>query len=261
THFVQVMLDVASGNRPSPRAAFLRRDLARLASISAFYRKLNRMGLAIPEAVLRRTAQRARQLIVAGGGLSPEPVPGHAARILDGNVMTGVEHRIAPLRTTWSAGLPGMSLAVYEPASGLILELILEEDAHRQERALLDRVEVAPGQLRVMDRNFCVRSLLFRVARQGACFLVRWHRSTLPFRPAGRLRPRGRCATGRVFEQPIEVADDEGATHRLRRVVLKLDEPTRDGETEIVLVTDLPAEVTALQCCGAYRGRWRIEGH
>jgi hypothetical protein len=261
THFVQVMLDVASGNRPSPRAAFLRRDLALIGSISAFYRKLNRMGLAVPEAVLRRTAQRARQLIVAGGGLSPEPVPGYAARILDGNVMTGVEHRIVPLRTTWSAGLPGMSLAVYEPASGLILDLILEEDAHCQERALLDRVEVAPGQLWVMDRNFCVRSLLFRVARQGACFLVRWHRSTLPFRPAGRLRPRGRCATGRVSEQPIEVADDEGATHRLRRIVLKLDEPTRDGETEIVLVTDLPAEVTALQCCEAYRGRWRIEGH
>ena len=49
-----------------------------------------------PEAVLRRTAVRARQLIVAGGGLLPEPVPGYAARVLDGNVLTGAEHRIAP---------------------------------------------------------------------------------------------------------------------------------------------------------------------
>ena len=56
----------------------------------------------------------------AGGGLMPEPIPGYAARILDGNVLAGTEHRIEPLRTTWSAGLPGMSLAVYEPASGLI---------------------------------------------------------------------------------------------------------------------------------------------
>ena len=55
THFVQVMLDVASGFRPSPRTAFLRRDLERIASISAFYRKLNRMELAIPQAVVRRT--------------------------------------------------------------------------------------------------------------------------------------------------------------------------------------------------------------
>jgi Transposase DDE domain len=261
THFVQVMLDVASGNRPSPRAAFQRRDLALIASISAFYRKLNRMGLAVPEAVLRRTAVRARQLIVAGGGLLPEPVPGYAARILDGNVMTGAEHRIVPLRTTWSAGLPGMSLAVYEPASGLILDLVLEEDAHCQERALLDRIDVAPGQLWIMDRNFCIRSLLFRIARREACFLVRWHRSTLPFQAVGRLRARGRCASGQVFEQEIDVADGKGGTHRLRRIVLKLDQPTRDGETEIVLVTNLPAEVTALQCCEAYRGRWRIEGH
>jgi hypothetical protein len=71
----------------------------------------------------------------------------------------------------------------------------------------------------------------------------------------------GRCASGQVFEQEIDVADGKGGTHRLRRIVLKLDQPTRDGETEIVLVTNLPAEVTALQCCQAYRGRWGIEGH
>src|SRR5205823_9237153 len=149
-------------------------------------------------AVVHRTALRARQLIVASDGLMPEPVDGYAVRILDGNVMTGAEHRIVPLRTTWSAGLPGMSLAVYEPASGLILDLILEEDAHCQERARVDRVEVRPGQLWIMDCNFCVRTLLFRIARRDAFFLVRWHRSTLPFVPAGRLRARGRCATGEV---------------------------------------------------------------
>ena len=88
------MLDVACGFRPSPRAAFLRRDLERIASLSAFYRKLNRMELAVTEAIVRHTAARARQLIVAGGGLLPEPIPGYAARILDGNVLTGTEHRI-----------------------------------------------------------------------------------------------------------------------------------------------------------------------
>src|SRR3954465_13691285 len=261
THFVQVMLDVASGFRPPPRAAFLRRALAHVASVSAFYRKLNRMGLAIPEAVVRRTAARARRLIAASGGLMPEPVEGDAVRILDGNILTGTEHRITPLRTTASAGLPGRSLAVSEPASGLILDLILEEDAHCQERALVERVEVQPGQLWIMDRNFCVRSLVFRIARREASFLVRWHRLSLPFEPAGRLRACGRCSTGEVFEQPIDVTDDRGGVHQLRRIVLKLDEPTRDGESEIVLVTNLPAEVTAIACCETYKGRWRIEGH
>src|SRR3954464_2403976 len=260
-HFVEVMADVACGFQPSPRAAFLKRQLDRVASISAFYRKLGRMEPAVPAAIVRETADRAGELIVASGGLLPEPIEGYAARILDGNILTGTEHRITPLRTTASAGLPGRSLAIYEPASGLILDLILEEDAHCQERALVERVDVRPGQLWVMDRNFCVRSLVFRIARREASFLVRWHRLTLPFEPAGRLRACGRCATGEVFEQPIDVADGEGGVHRLRRIVLKLDEPTRDGETEIVLVTNLPAEVTALQCCEAYRGRWQSEGH
>src|SRR3954453_42024 len=232
SHFVQVMLDVACGFRPTPRAAFMRREFQRVASISAFYRKLGRMELGVTEEIVRRTARRARQLIVAADGLLPEPIPGYSARILDGNVLAGSEHRIVPLRTTWSAGLPGMSLAVYEPASGLILDLILEEDAHRQERALFERVAVGAGQLWIMDRNFCVRSLVFRIARRDASFLVRWHRLTLPFEPADRLRACGRCATGEVFEQPIDVADGEGGVHRLRRIVLKLDEPTRDGETE-----------------------------
>jgi hypothetical protein len=66
--------------------------------------------------------------------------------------------------------------------------------------------------------------------------------------------------TGEVFEQRITVKDPaDGRRHRLRRIVLKLDEPTRDGETEIVLVTDLPAKVGGILCCRVYRGRWQIE--
>jgi hypothetical protein len=260
-HFVDVMLDVACGFRPTPRAAFLRRNLEQVASVSAFYRKLGRMELAVTEEIVRRTAMRARQLVRAGGGLLPEPIPGYPARIIDGNVLSGTEHRIKPLRTTWSAGLPGMSLAIYEPATGTITDLILAEDAHTQERALLARIPIEPGRLYIADRNFCVRSLLFRIAVAPAFFLVRWHRSTLPFRATSRLHRRGRCRSGEIIEQTIEVSDDKGVAHPLRRIVLKLDEPTRDGETEIVLITNLPAEVAAAACCAAYGDRWEIEGH
>jgi hypothetical protein len=260
-HFVDVMLDVACGFRPTPRAAFMRRDLQQVASISAFYRKLGRMELAVTEEIVRRTAVRARQLVRAGGGLLPEPIPGYPARIIDGNVLSGTEHRVEPLRTTWSAGLPGMSLAIYEPATATITELILEEDAHTQERALFDRIPIEAGRLYIADRNFCVRSLLFRIMAAPAFFLVRWHRSTLPFRATSRLHRRGRCRSGEIIEQTIEITDDEGVDHPLRRIVLKLDEPTRDGETEIVLITNLPAEVTAAACCAAYSDRWEIEGH
>jgi hypothetical protein len=105
-HLVDVMLDVACGFRPSPRAAYIRRDLELVASPSAFYRKLGRMELPVTEEIVRLTAARARRLIRAGGGTLPEPIPGYPARILDGNVLAGSEHRIEPLRTTRASGLP-----------------------------------------------------------------------------------------------------------------------------------------------------------
>jgi hypothetical protein len=263
SHFVEVMADVACGFRRSPRAAFLKRQLDRIGSPSAFYRKLGRMEPAVPAAVVRRTAARARALVVATGGLLPEPVPGYAARILDGNVLAGTDHRIAETRSTRSAVLPGKSLAVYEPASGLVLSVVLEEDAHTQERALLDLLEIEPGQLWVMDRNFCVRTFLSRILRAGAYFLVRRHASALPFEPLEPLRSVGRCAAGEILEQAIRVDDPgcAGRRYRLRRIVLRLDEPTREGEIEVVLITNLPAEVAAEVCCRAYRGRWGIERH
>jgi IS4 transposase len=262
-HFVQVMLDVACGFRPSPRAAWLRRRLDRIASLSAFYRKLNRMELAIPIAVVRHTAQRARELIAAAGALMPESIPGYVSRILDGNALSGTEHRIEPLRDLGAAGLPGKALAIYEPASGLILELVLEENGHAQERSLLDQIVVEPGQLWIADRNFCVRTFLFRIQRTGAFFLVRRHAQNLPFQELTPLEEKGRCATGMVLEQAIAVADTElpGMVHRLRRIVLQLDQPTREGDTEIVLVTNLPEAVSAIACCDAYRERWQVERH
>ena len=263
SHFVEVMADVACGFRKSPRAAFLKRQLDRVASIRAFYSKLARLELPVSATIVRTTARRARDLIVAAGGLLPEPIPGYAARVLDGNVLTGTDHRIDELRSTRAATLPGKSLAIYEPASELVLDVVPEENAHTQERALLDQVGVEPGQLWIMDRNFCVRTFLFRIHRAGAFFLVRRHASTLPFEPIEPPRSVGRCDAGEIFEQPIWVDDPEreGRRYRLRRIVLRLDRPTREGETEIVLITDLPEAITAELCCEVYRGRWEIEKH
>ena len=262
-HFVEVMADVVCGFCSSPRAAFLKRQFDRIASLSAFYRKLGRMEPAVPTAIVRQTAERARQLIVAAGGLLPEPIPGYSARVLDGNVLAGTDHRIEELRSTRAATLPGKSLAIYEPISGLVLDIILEENAHAQERSLLDQVVVELGQVWIMDRNFCVRTFLFRILRSEAFFLVRRHASCLPFEPIEPLRSVGRCDTGEIFEQPIWVDDPEceGRGYRLRRIVLQLDHPTREGEYEIVLITNLPDEIKASLCCQVYRGRWEIENH
>jgi hypothetical protein len=49
-----------------------------------------------------------------------------------------------------------------------------------------------------------------------------------------------------VAEQAIEVLDEAGEGVRLRRLRVRLKTPTREGETEIYLLTNLPAEVEAL---------------
>jgi hypothetical protein len=263
SHFVEVMADVACGFRSSPRSAFLKRQFDQIASLSAFYSKLSRMEPVVSAAIVGQIADRARQLIEAAAGFLPEPIAGYSARILDGNVLAGTDHRIDELRATRAATLPGKLLAIYEPISGLVRDVILEENAHTQERALLDQVVIEPGQLWIMDRNFCVRTFLFGILRSEAFFIVRRHKACLPFEPIEPLRSVGRCDTGEIFEQPIWVNDPEceGRRYRLRRIVLRLDRPTREGETEIVLVTNLPDEILASLCCEVYRGRWEIENH
>ncbi len=65
-----------------------------------------------------------------------------------------------------------------------------------------------------------------------------------------------------VFGQAAELTDGRtGETILVRRLVLKLDQPTESGETEIRLLTNLPARVNALKIARLYRERWSIELH
>jgi hypothetical protein len=261
TNLVNVMLDVACGTRRSPRAAFLARSMEIAVSLSAFYRKLNRTELGISEAVVEHSATKARQLIRAMNGLSPPPIPGLATYVLDGNMLTGTEHRLEPLRQTRAAALPGKSLALYEHATGVVTKVVLWEDAHSQERALLPDLPVPSRIHLIADRNFCVAWFLHKIHQARSCFTIRHHRGTFPLETAGKAQSCGRGATGVVSEQRIRVENEAGAAFFWRKIALKLDTPTRDGETEIVLLSNLPRKIKAVVIATAYRERWTIERH
>jgi hypothetical protein len=64
-----------------------------------------------------------------------------------------------------------------------------------------------------------------------------------------------------VFEQAIRLHDPEtGETLLARRITVELKEPTRDGETEIHLLTNLPqSDAGAKQVAQLYAKRWTIE--
>jgi hypothetical protein len=126
---------------------------------------------------------------------------------------------------------------------------------------LLDDVlaVVAPRDLWVADRNFCTLLFLFRLHQRRAAFAIRQH-GQVEGRLVGKRRSLGRSPTGAVFEQNIELTF-EGRVKKFRRVTVVLDQPTRDGDTAIHILTNLPRKrASALVVAELYRRRWTIEG-
>jgi len=118
---------------------------------------------------------------------------------------------------------------------------------------------IQPNDVWVGDRNFCVLSFLFGIKEKEGFFIIRQHKG-LPFEELSPLRSQGRSETGQVFEQRIKITDENGKSLKLRRIRVCLNEPTRDGETEIFILTNLPIKVaTAKKIAKIYRQRWMIE--
>jgi Transposase DDE domain len=89
---------------------------------------------------------------------------------------------------------------------------------------------------------------------------IRQH-GTVKGKLVGRRRQVGRCATGVVSEQAIELHDPAtGETTTFRRVTVRLDQATRDGDVEIHLLSNVPAgDAGAVKLAELYRQRWTIE--
>ncbi|MBO0697564.1 MAG: transposase, partial [Zavarzinella sp.] len=108
------------------------------------------------------------------------------------------------------------------------------------------------------DRNFCTLGFLAGVIAAGAAFAVRQH-GQLHGRLLGQPRSVGRCETGVVSEQGVEF-DHDGQLLALRRVSVVLDKPTRDGDSEIHVLTNLPEPAAdGVRVAELYRQRWTIE--
>jgi len=71
----------------------------------------------------------------------------------------------------------------------------------------------------------------------------------------------GRIETGRVYEQSMEITDPKtGATLAIRRITVKLYQPTRDGDTELHILTNVSKKAgNALKLAELYAKRWTIE--
>jgi len=246
--------------QPSVHAGYQAKQEELGVTVKALYDKLQRMEGNISRHVVRETASDMAEIIEATQGTLPELAPGYRTKIVDGNHLRRTQRRIKGLRQINGAPLPGHCAVILDPRLKLVIDVIPCEDGHAQERTLLPQIleTVEPKDLWIEDRNFCTLDFLFGIKSRRGYFVIRQH-AGLPFELIGRRKRIGESETGVVYEQKMRIVDAQGNTATIRRITVELFEPTRDNETEIHILTNLPQKIPALRVAKIYRKRWTIE--
>lgn len=283
---VRLLAQVVLRKQPSVNAACQAAEHDIQASVTAVYRKLARTELPISEALVGHSFQEAAATVRAMRATEKSWLTGYTLRLLDGNHPAATEHRLTELRTTWDAPLPGKALVVYRPDVRLIEQVHLTDDGHAQERRLLDQVisTINARDLWVADRNFCTIGFLTAIHQRSGFFVIRQfvirQHGSLKGTLIGKRRRCGTDNTGTVYEQRISIngrrhsnnsrritnknrritINDDPDMPAVRRITVVLNEPTRDGETELHILSNVPTEdASAKELVSLYRKRWTIE--
>jgi IS4 transposase len=258
---VDLMGMVVGKIRPSIRAAYEAVADTLPVTLTSIYNKINATEPSVVAELVRRTGERLGDVIGAMGGALPELLPGYRVRIIDGNHLASTERRLEPIRGSKAGPLPGFALVVLDPQRMLATEMIPCEDGHAQERSLSQEVldMASANDVWIADRNFCTIMLLAGLARRGSFFVIRRH-ANMVVKPTEPSRRCGRTETGVVFEQDAIVMDSDDNPMAMRLVTVVLDKPTRDGDNEIAILTNLPSTAaSATAVVELYRKRWTLE--
>jgi IS4 transposase len=259
---VDLLALVATRIRKSVNDSYLAKKEEFTVSVQAVYDKLRGVETEVSRQMVLQTALRMAKVADQLGKHSNSLLPGYRVKILDGNHLAATEHRIAELRTLRSGPLPGLALVILEPERLLMTDVFPCEDAYAQERSLLKQVlpTVEENDLWIADRNICTTDFLFGVASRRAKFIIRQHSQTLTYELLGNRRKIGHCPTGTIFAQQMRLIDKEENILVIRRITIKLKKPTRKGDKEIHLLTNLSAkDADARKVADLYLRRWTIE--
>lgn len=257
----KMMCSVVMCKQPSVNAAYKKMEDELGVSLNAVYGKLERVEPGISQAMVRHSYQQVLGVRKSFRGIPQNDVPGYRTRILDGNHLSKTEHRLAETRNITAAPLPGKSLVVLDPRYEAIADLFPIEDGHAQERSALDEViaTIRRYDLWVGDRNFCTLKMMYVIDEKDAAFAIRHHQQLGELK-LSRRKKIGRCETGMVYERTMDLPEYNGRTMTVRRIEVELTDPTRDGATLLVILTNLPKDdADALKIASIYRDRWKIE--
>ncbi len=254
------MAEIALGTVKNRNQAYLKYKEELQTSVEAYYGKLNRTEPSVSEAVVRYSAQQAGALLDRLDFQPWQVLRGYRCFSIDGNHLRKTEKRLKETRGLCAAPLPGTVVARFDHQTGLFDQAYLLEDAHAQESTVLDRAveDLSPHDLIIADRHFCIVWFLLRIAARRGCFVIRQH-GRLKGKLLGKRKRVGKTNSGVVYEQAMEIGDGDDMLV-VRRITIELDEPTRDGDMEIHILSNVPpADASACELAQIYRERWEIE--
>jgi hypothetical protein len=228
--------------QPAVHAAYRAQEAQVGTSVVSVYNKLQELETHTSAELVRDSARKCAPLIEHVGGERAPWLPGSQGKSVDGNAIEAREHRLQERRGGEAGALPGQSLVVSEPGSGLVRDVFPCEDGHAQERSWCTAVlrTVPAGDRWIAERNFWTRKFLCDLDARGAYFVIRQHRGW-PFEIGSPLHPLGRVETGQSAEHRVRVVDAQGGVHVGRRLRITLNHPTRDGATLLSVLTHVPA--------------------
>jgi hypothetical protein len=260
---IRLLTPVVSGAKPTVHASYQELEEEVNVSCQAIYDKLQGVESQVSAALLRVPAVELAAVRKEAKALKPDPIRGYHCLVIDGKRLDGTEHRLKETRRLKSAPLPGTVLALLDTRLEMFVDVACDPDAYACERKvvlpLLEHLE--PGALYLADRNFCDGPLIERFVQGQAFFILRHHGRSPRWRkvPGSAVKMGQDAAGGMVYEQAVEVQLPDGSWYALRRVTARLTKPTRDGDRELHLLTNLPAAVRAVTVADGYHSRWTIE--
>ncbi len=259
---VDLMSLVVCRVHPSIHAAYRRKRESIPVSVKSLYNKLSGIEPRVCRALVRHTAQVAGEVIHRWKHRTPL-LKGHRVKVVDGNHLAGTDHRLGVLREEGAAALPGVVVVVLDPDRGLIDDIVVAEDAYTQELKLFEPIlrQVEQRDVIIADRHYCTSDILFGVNDRRGFFVIRQHLGHLSWQLKGRRSYQGRTETGTLYEQEMELTHpDTGETLSARRITVELDQPAREGDEALHVLTNLPPRTAdAERVAVLYRGRWKVE--
>ncbi len=97
------------------------------------------------------------------------------------------------------------------------------------------------------------------VNKKKAVFVIRRHR-LLPIEHCSEEKFAGENGSGKIYERKISLSSSNNEIYTSRIIVVKLNRKTRNNDSEIHLVTNIPEETAdAFTVAEIYKKRWGIE--